>query len=139
MVVFNYFTEARCLIYSGLRITWMALSNQTEFLPFFNPRQVNFKNSINLGLGRACRNRSSPEDDFRLYLMLRGLANSKAGIWPFSVSHLPGFGHSRQVIFRNCWLGKNRWLFFRITYQRHDQPGLLTLSKFFHRRIFPIY
>jgi hypothetical protein len=31
----------------------MALSNQTEFLTFFDPRQVNFKNSIIFGLRLA--------------------------------------------------------------------------------------
>jgi hypothetical protein len=30
---------------------------------------------------------------------LANLGKSSWGIWPFSVSHLPGFGHSRKVIF----------------------------------------
>jgi hypothetical protein len=59
------------------------------------------------------QNRLSPEDDFKLLVSLNPLlrfqlfvswdlasvGKSSSGIWPFSVSHLPGFGHSWKVIF----------------------------------------
>jgi hypothetical protein len=38
---------------------------------------------------------------------------------PFLVSHLLGLGQSRQVIFQNCWVGKNAVADFLI-----DLPGI---------------
>jgi hypothetical protein len=37
---------------------------------------------------------------------LANLGKSSSGIWPFSVSHLLGFGQSWQVIFQNRLVGK---------------------------------
>jgi hypothetical protein len=46
------------LQYSGLRITWKALSNQSELAAFFSPWQVNLKISH-----RILPNTTFPEDD----------------------------------------------------------------------------
>ncbi len=76
---------------------------------FFCPRKVNLKiPSINAGLLQN-GTRSSPEDGFRVLVSsnpllrfrlvlswdLANLGKSSSGIWPFLISHLPGFGHSR--------------------------------------------
>ncbi len=92
-------------------------------LAFFGPRKVNLKIPVSSW---------SEEDSFRLLdssnpllrfllVMSRDLANlgksihqdlailgkSSSGICSFSVSHLLGLDQFWQVIFRNCWVGKN--------------------------------
>ncbi len=94
----------------------MALTNQSDLLAFFSPRRVNLKISINSRLTTS-RNRSSPEDGFRLLVssnpllrfqlvvkqgcVVANLGQSSSGIWPFSVSYLLGFGLPQEVIFRD--------------------------------------
>jgi hypothetical protein len=77
----------------------------------FPSQKRQFKNSYQFQL--TSWNRSSAEDGFwllvssdpllRFQLVIsRDLANlgmSSSGIWPFWLSHLSGFGHSRLIIF----------------------------------------
>ncbi len=52
------------------------------------------------------------------------LGKSSSGIWPFSVSHLLGSGQSQQVIFRNCWVGKNAVADFLHSYLKRDDENI---------------
>ncbi len=86
----------------------MALSNQSELPAFSSPWKVNLKIPINSGLQQAGIRRcfrllvsSNPHLRFRLVVSrdLANLGKSLPGILQFLVSHLPGFGFSRKVIF----------------------------------------